>query len=51
VGAKFRAPMPEEDFVEASRGSEERALKELVEALMTLHGNQGLEAGLNDRPG
>ncbi len=44
------APMPEEDFVEVSRGGEERALKELVDALMTLPGNQGLVAELNDRP-
>ncbi len=44
------APMPEADFVEVSRGGEERALKELVDALMTLPGNQGLIAELNDRP-
>lgn len=44
------APMPEEDFVEVSRGGEERALKELVDALLTLPGNQGLVAELNDRP-
>lgn len=44
------APMPEEDYVEVSRGGEERALKELVDALLTLPGNQGLVAELNDRP-
>lgn len=44
------APMPQEDFVEVSRGGEERALKELVDALLTLPGNQGLVAELNDRP-
>lgn len=44
------APMPEEDFVEVSRGGEERALKELVDTLLALPGNQGLVAELNDRP-
>ena len=44
------APMPEEDYVEVSRGGEERALMELVDALLTLPGNQGLVAELNDRP-
>jgi len=44
------APMPEEDYVEVSQGGEERALKELVDTLLTLPGNQGLVAELNDRP-
>ena len=44
------APMPAEDFVEVSRGGEERALKELVDALLALPGNLGLVAELNDRP-
>jgi len=44
------APMPDEDFVEVSRGGEERALKELVDALLALPDNQGLVAELNDRP-
>jgi len=42
--------MPEEDYVEVSQGGEERALKELVDTLLTLPGNQGLVAELNDRP-
>jgi len=44
------APMPEEDFVEVSRGGEEKALVDLVNTLLALPGNQGLVAELNDRP-
>jgi hypothetical protein len=44
------APMPERDFVEVQRGGEEQALKNLVDTLLALPGNQGLVAELNDRP-
>ncbi|MCU0842690.1 MAG: hypothetical protein MUC79_13365 [Thiobacillaceae bacterium] len=44
------APMPEQDFVEVRRGGEEQALKQLVDTLLALPGNQGLVAELNDRP-
>lgn len=45
------APMPEADFVEVGQGGEERALQEMVDTLLSLPGNQGLVAELNDRPG
>lgn len=44
------APMPEQDFVEVSRGGEEKALFDLVNTLLALPGNQGLVAELNNRP-
>ena len=44
------APMPEKDFVEVSRGGEEKALTDLINTLLTLPGNEGLVAELNDRP-
>lgn len=44
------APMPDRDFVEVSRGGEEKALADLVNTLLALPGNQGLVAELNDRP-
>lgn len=44
------APMPAQDFIEVRQGGEERALYDLVHALMGLPGNQGLIAELNDRP-
>lgn len=44
------APMPEQDFVEVSRGGEEKALADLVNTLLALPGNQGLVAELNTRP-
>jgi len=44
------APMPDEDFVEVNQGGEERALKNLVDALLVLPGNQGLIAELKDNP-
>lgn len=45
------APMPEQDFVEVSRGGEEKALADLVNRLLALPGNQGLVAELNGNPG
>ncbi|MEW5892518.1 MAG: hypothetical protein AB1697_05220 [Pseudomonadota bacterium] len=44
------APMPEPDYVEVSQGGEEQALKTLVDTLLALPGNQGLQMELNDRP-
>lgn len=44
------APMPETDFVEVSNGGEERALKQLVERLCALPGNEGLSINLDLNP-
>lgn len=44
------APMPSQDFIEVRSGGEEKALLDLVNALLSLPGNQGLTAELNDRP-
>jgi hypothetical protein len=45
------APMPSEDFLEVSRGGEEKALAELINTLLALQGNEGLKAELNTEPG
>lgn len=41
------APMPETDHVEIRDGGEERAIKLLVDQLLTLPGNKGLVAALS----
>jgi hypothetical protein len=44
------APMPDLDHVEVAQGGEERALKQLLDILMGLPGNEGLVAALSERP-
>lgn len=44
------APMPAADFVEVSAGGEERALKQLVEVLCALPGNEDMSVDLDLNP-
>ena len=44
------APLPQPEFVEVNTGGEEEALSRLIQRLLSLPGNAGLAAELNDTP-